>query len=60
MPNSSPTLTTVFPFKSIHLFSTNASVNAHNETVLEALTTEGCRFIAIDSLETMLEVLMTS
>ena len=38
------------PIKSIHLFSTNASVNAHNETVLNALTTEGCRFIAIDSL----------
>ena len=37
-------------FPSIHLFSTNASVNAHNETVLNALTTEGCRFIAIDSL----------
>ena len=37
------------PIKSIHLFSTNASVNAHNETVLNALTTEGCRFIAIDS-----------
>ena len=38
------------PIKSIHLFSTNASVNAHNETVLNALTTEGFRFIAIDSL----------
>ena len=38
------------PIKSIHLFSTNASVNAHNETVLNALTTEGCRFIDIDSL----------
>ena len=38
------------PIKCIHLFSTNASVNAHNETVLNALTTEGCRFIAIDSL----------
>ena len=38
------------PIKSIHLFSTNASVNAHNETVLNALSTEGCRFIAIDSL----------
>ena len=25
-------------------------MNAHNETVLNALTTEGCRFIAIDSL----------
>ena len=37
------------PIKSIHLFSTNASVNAHNETVLNALTTEGFRFIAIDS-----------
>ena len=36
--------------KSIHLFSTNVSVNAHNETVLNALSTEGCRFIAIDSL----------
>ena len=32
------------PIKSIHLFSTNASVNAHNETVLNALTTEGCSF----------------
>ena len=38
------------PIKYIHLFSTNASVNAHNETFLNALTTEGCRFIAIDSL----------
>ena len=38
------------PIKSIHLFSTNASVNAHYETVLNALTTEGYRFIAIDSL----------
>ena len=38
------------PIKCIHLFSTNASVNAHNETVLNALTTEGCRFIAINSL----------
>ena len=38
------------PIKSIHLFSTNASVNAHNETVLNALTTNGFRFIAIDSL----------
>ena len=34
------------PIKSIHLFSTNA----RNETVLNALSTEGCRFIAIDSL----------
>ena len=38
------------PIKSIHPFSTNASVNAYNETVLNALTTEGFRFIAIDSL----------
>ena len=38
------------PKRSIHLFSTNASVNAHNEIVLNALTTEGFRFIAIDSL----------
>ena len=38
------------PIKSIHLFSTNAIVNAHNETVLNALSTEGCRFIAIDFL----------
>ena len=38
------------PIKSIHLFSTNASVNAHNETLLNALTTEDYRFIAIDSL----------
>ena len=38
------------PIKAILLFSTNASVNAHNETVLNALTTEGCRFIAIESL----------
>ena len=38
------------PNKAIHLFSTNASVNAHNEIVLNALTTEGCRFITIDSL----------
>ena len=30
--------------------STNACVNAHNETVLNALTTVGCRFISIDSL----------
>ena len=37
------------PIKSIHLFSTNASVNGHNETVLNSLTSEGCRFIAIDS-----------
>ena len=34
----------------IHLFSTNASVNTHNEGVLQALTTEGCRFKSIDSL----------
>ena len=38
------------PIKAIHLFSTNASVNTHNEGVLQALTTEGCRFKAIDSL----------
>ena len=38
------------PIKSIHLFSTNASVNAHSETVLNALATEVFRFIAIDSL----------
>ena len=38
------------PIKFIHLFSTNASVNTHNEIVLNALNTEGCRFIAIDSL----------
>ena len=38
------------PIKSIHLLSTNDSVNAHNETVLNVLTTEGNRFIAIDSL----------
>ena len=38
------------PPKAIHLFSTNASVNAHNESVLNALTTEGCKFTAIDSL----------
>ena len=25
-------------------------MNAHNETILNSLTTEGCRFIAIDSL----------
>ena len=34
----------------MHLFSTNASVSAHNESVLSALTTEGCKFTAIDSL----------
>ena len=38
------------PPKAIHLFSTNASVNTHNESVLNALTTEGCKFTAIDSL----------
>ena len=39
------------PIKFIHLFSTNASVNnTHNETVLNALTTEGFRLIAIGSL----------
>ena len=38
------------PPKAIHLFSTNASVNAHNESVLNVLTTEGCKFTAIDSL----------
>ena len=38
------------PIKSIHLFNTNVSVNAHNETVLSALTSEGFRFLAIDSL----------
>ena len=38
------------PIKSIHLFSTNASVNTHNETVLNVLPTEGYRFIASDSL----------
>ena len=38
------------PPKAIHLFSTNASVNAHNESVLNALTTEGCKFTTIDSL----------
>ena len=35
------------PIQSIHLFSTSASVNVHNETILNALTTEGCRCIAI-------------
>ena len=38
------------PPKAIHLFSTNARVNAHNESVLNVLTTEGCKFTAIDSL----------
>ena len=38
------------PPKAIHLFSTNVSVNAHNESVLNTLTTEGCKFTAIDSL----------
>ena len=38
------------PPKAIHLFSTNASVNAHNESVLNALTTEGCKFTSIDYL----------
>ena len=37
------------PPKAIHLFSTNASVNAHNESVLSALTAQGCKFTAIDS-----------
>ena len=36
--------------KAIHLFSTNVSVNAHNESVLNAFTNEGCKFTAIDSL----------
>ena len=39
---------------SITINSTNESmtrdINAHNETVLNALTTEGFRFISIDSL----------
>ena len=38
------------PTKAIHLFSTNASVNAHKESVLNTLTTEGCKFTAIYSL----------
>ena len=38
------------PPKVTHLFSTNASVKAHNDSVLNALTTEGCKFTAIDSL----------
>ena len=38
------------PPKAIHLFSTNARVNAHNESVLNVLTTEGCKITAIDSL----------
>ena len=29
------------PPKAIHLFCTNASVNVHNESVLNALSTEG-------------------
>ena len=32
------------PPKAIHLFSTNACVNAHNDSVLNALTTGGCKF----------------
>ena len=38
------------PKKAIHLFTTNVSVNAHNEAALDALSTEGCKFTAIDSL----------
>ena len=38
------------PPRAIHSFGTNASVNAHNESVLNALTTEVCKFTAIDSL----------
>ena len=38
------------PPKTIHIFGTNASVNVHNESVLNALSTEGYKFIAIDSL----------
>ena len=38
------------PTKVIHLFGTNASVSVHNESVLNALSTEGYKFIAIDSL----------
>ena len=35
------------PPKAIDLFITNASANAHNEIVLNALTTEGCKFMDI-------------
>ena len=38
------------PPKAIHLFGTNASVDVHNESVLNVLSTEGYKFIAIDSL----------
>ena len=38
------------PPEAIHLLSINASVNAYNESVLNALSTEGCKFTAIDSL----------
>ena len=38
------------PPKAIRLFSTNSSVNAHNESVLNALTTERYKFTTIDSL----------
>ena len=37
--------------ESFHKLPTNASVNVHNESVLNALRTEGYKFIAIDSLE---------
>ena len=40
----------ILPPKAIHLFGTNASVNVHNESVLNVLSTEGYKFIAIDSL----------
>ena len=38
------------PPKAIYLFSTNASVNAHSESVLNALINEGYKFAAIGSL----------
>ena len=53
----------ILPLKAIHLFSTNTSVNVHNESVLNTLCTEGYEFIAIDSLvgdtgEELTEMLM--
>ena len=36
-----------FPPKTIHLFSTNACVSLHNESVLNALTTEAFKFTVL-------------
>ena len=38
------------PPEAFHLFNTNTSVNVHYESVHNVLTTEECKFTAIDSL----------